>query len=56
MILTRLVEYADSRMELPPVMYGLSPVRWTLVLEPDGKLSGFVSRAGARRTAGARAC
>jgi CRISPR-associated protein Csd1 len=47
-ILTRLVEYADSRMELPPVMYGLAPVRWTLVLEPDGRLSGVVSRGGGK--------
>lgn len=48
MILTRLVEYADSKMKLPPVMYGLTPVRWTLVLELDGRLSGFVSRGGGK--------
>ena len=46
MILQRLLEYADSRMKLPPVMYGEGPVRWALVLEPDGRLSGVVSRRG----------
>lgn len=42
----RLLEYADRRMQLPPVMYGNAPVRWTIVLDPDGGLSGFVSRGG----------
>lgn len=48
MILQRLLEYADNRMKLPPVMYGDAPVRWTIVLEPDGELSGFVSRGGGK--------
>lgn len=48
MILQRLLEYADSRMDLPPVMYGETPVRWTLVLEPDGALSGVISRGGGK--------
>ena len=48
MILQRLLEYADSRMQLPPVMYGDAPVRWTIVLSPDGALSGFVSRGGGK--------
>ncbi|MBA4114901.1 MAG: type I-C CRISPR-associated protein Cas8c/Csd1, partial [Rubrobacter sp.] len=48
MILQRLLEYADSRMNLPPVMYGEAPVRWTIVLEPDGGLSGVISRGGGK--------
>lgn len=48
MILQRLLEYADNRMELPPMMYGYAPVRWTIVLEPDGELSGLVSRGGGK--------
>lgn len=46
MILQRLLEYADNRMKLPPVMYAHAPVRWTIALELDGELSGLVSRGG----------
>lgn len=45
MILRRLVEYADTRMELPPPMYGEIPVRWMIRLNKDGELEGF-SRLG----------
>lgn len=48
MILQRLLEYADSRMDLPPVMYGEAPVRWTIVLKPDGGISGVISRGGGK--------
>ena len=46
MILTRLKEYADTRMKLPPEMYGDSPVRWIIDLDADGSLLGFVSQGG----------
>ncbi len=46
MILRRLVEYADTRMDLPPPMYGETPVRWTIRLKPDGELEGFVRLGG----------
>ena len=46
MILTRLKEYADTRMKLPPEMYGESPVRWVLDLDANGSLLGFISRGG----------
>lgn len=46
MILARLKEYADTRMELPPEMYGETPVRWLIDLTPDGELLGFVPRGG----------
>jgi CRISPR-associated protein Csd1 len=45
-ILKRLVEYADSRMTLPPPMYGEAPVRWFVELDPDGSLLGFSPRGG----------
>jgi CRISPR-associated protein Csd1 len=40
------VDYADTRMELPPTMYGKMPVRWLVDLDPDGKLEGFVPLGG----------
>lgn len=46
MILARLKEYADTRMELPPEMYGESPVRWIIDLDATGKLLDFVSQGG----------
>jgi len=45
-ILTRLKEYADTRMKLPPEMYGESPVRWVIDLDVNGALLGFISRGG----------
>lgn len=46
MILRRLVEYADARMELPPVMYGETPIRWLVSLDSDGELEDFVPLGG----------
>lgn len=46
MILTRLKEYADTRMELPPEMYGETPVRWVIDLDASGSLLDFVSQGG----------
>ncbi len=46
MILKRLVEYADSRMKLPPPMYGETPIRWFVELDPDGSFLQFTPRGG----------
>lgn len=46
MILTRLKEYADTRMKLPPEMYGEAPVRWIIELDPNGALLGFIPQGG----------
>jgi CRISPR-associated protein Csd1 len=46
MILTRLKEYADNRMSLPPEMYGTTSVRWMVDLDTDGTLIGFISLGG----------
>jgi len=50
MILSRLVEYADTRMQLPPVMYGEAPVRWFVELDFDGTFRGFTPRGGDAET------
>lgn len=46
MILRRLVEYADNRMQLPPPMYGRTPVRWLIDLGPNGEYEGFAPQGG----------
>lgn len=46
MILQRLLEYADSRMKLPPVMYGEVPIKWLIALNSNGQMEGFVNLAG----------
>lgn len=46
MILARLKEYADTRMEMPPEMYGHSPVRWIIELDSSGSPLGFISQGG----------
>jgi CRISPR-associated protein Csd1 len=47
-ILTRLKEYADTRMseELTPEMYTRTPVRWLLVLNLGGEPGGSISQGG----------
>jgi len=45
-ILSRLKEYADTRMKLPPEMYGEAPVRWIIELDPNGALLGFIPQGG----------
>jgi CRISPR-associated protein Csd1 len=42
MILTKLYEYADGRMTLPPAMYGESKVAWLISLTEEGKYEGWV--------------
>ncbi len=46
MILTKLKEYADTRMDLPPEMYGEGFVRWLIDIDSDGKLVGVISLGG----------
>jgi CRISPR-associated protein Csd1 len=48
MILSRLKEYADTRMskDLTPEMYTKTPVRWILVLDAHGKPVGSISQGG----------
>ncbi|MCG8350082.1 MAG: type I-C CRISPR-associated protein Cas8c/Csd1 [Chloroflexales bacterium] len=38
MLLQRLKEYADWRMELPPVLYNEAPVRYIIELDGNGRL------------------
>lgn len=53
MILRRLVEYADTRMDLPPPMYGRTEIRWLISLTSDGELEGFVQQtAGSKKQTG----
>lgn len=48
MILTRLKEYADTRMseDLTPEMYTRTPVRWLLALNAEGEPVGSISQGG----------
>lgn len=46
MILTKLKEFAETRLDLPPEMYGLTKVRWLIDLDPQGSLLGFVPQGG----------
>src|SRR3990172_4573416 len=38
MLLRRLKEYADARLELPPSLYRKKPVRYIIDLHPSGTL------------------
>lgn len=38
MLLQRLKEYADNRMDMPPVLYSEAPVRYIIELGVDGRL------------------
>ncbi len=42
MILSKLYEYAEERMTLPPAMYGESKVAWWISLTEEGKYEGWV--------------
>ena len=46
MILTKLKEYADTQMSLPPAMYGETKIRWMIDLTLDGAFEGFISWKG----------
>jgi len=42
MILSKLKEYADQRMTLPPAMYGETKVAWLISLSPEGNFEGVI--------------
>ena len=46
MQLTKLVEYANTQMNLPPEMYLGTRVHWLIDLKPDGTLEGFIPLRG----------
>lgn len=50
MILAKLKEYADTRMDLPPAMYRSQPVRWFINLNAEGQLEGFTPLGGTSKT------
>jgi len=47
-LLRRLVEYSE-KIEMPPVMYAKTPVKWLIDLAPDGRFLGFVQQSGGRK-------
>ena len=49
MILTKLKEYAEDRMSLPPTMYAAKPVRWLVDIDLDGSLISFISLGGSTK-------
>jgi CRISPR-associated protein Csd1 len=49
-ILEKLKEYADTRMDLPPPMYRSQPVRWFINLNIDGELEGFTPLGGTNKS------
>lgn len=46
MILSKLKEFADTQMSLPPEMYGETRIRWIIELRQDGTLEGFTPLGG----------
>lgn len=42
MILTKLKEYAENRMDLPPTMYGENKIAWYIDITINGKFEGFI--------------
>ena len=42
MILTKLKEYAEQRMDLPPTMYGENKIAWYIDITIDGKFEAFI--------------
>ncbi len=51
MLLQKLVEYAEQRMKLPPVLYNEAPVRYVIDLDGQGRLASStpVDTAGSDR-------
>lgn len=45
MLLQRLVEYAEGRLDLPPPLYSEAPVRYIIDLDGDGRLLGLSDTA-----------
>lgn len=50
MILTRLKEFADTQMSLPPEMYGEVRIRWMIELRNDGSLESVTPLGGTDKT------
>ena len=48
MLLKRLVEYSQ-RLDLPPVMYLKTPVKWLVDLDADGRLLTFVAMTSGKK-------
>lgn len=46
MLLKRLIEYAETRMNMPPSMYAPTPIRWIAELDLDGTFKGYVQTSG----------
>lgn len=46
MILSRLKEYADTQMNLPPEMYAEARIRWLINLKLDGGIDGLFTPLG----------
>ena len=46
MILTRLKEFADTQMTLPPTMYADVPIRWLIELDEGGNFTGLTPLGG----------
>jgi len=50
MILTKLKEYADTRMALPPPMHGETKVAWLIHLDLEGHFEGWTCLKGTKQT------
>lgn len=46
MILTKLKEYADTQMDMPPAMYKATPIRWFIRLSKAGDFETFIPLGG----------
>jgi CRISPR-associated protein Csd1 len=49
MILTKLKEYADTQMQLPPAMYNKRTVAWLISLTADGAFEGCICWKGSSK-------
>jgi CRISPR-associated protein Csd1 len=49
MILTKLKEYADTQMELPPAMYNKRTVAWVISLTADGEFEDCICWKGSTK-------
>jgi len=50
MLLRRLIEYSEQ-IDMPPVMYTRTPVKWLIDLAADGRFLGFIMQEGHGRRA-----
>ena len=49
MILTKLKEYAETQMMLPPSMYGESFIKWIVNIDLEGNLIGFITLGDSKK-------